>query len=128
MHAMQRPLILVVEDHREIADVLQAYLRREGMDCLWAEDGEQALRLHQLNKPDLVILDAMLPLLSGPQVLAEIRRRGDTPVMMATAVGDDVENDYGGATAAGLSAVLFDPAGGNPRVERSVRTLRQLTG
>lgn len=91
MHAMQRPLILVVEDHREIADVLQAYLRREGMDCLWAEDGVEALRLHLQHKPDLVILDAMLPLLSGPQVLAEIRRRGNTPVMMATAVGDDVE-------------------------------------
>jgi len=91
MGDMQRPLILVVEDHREIADVLQAYLRREGMDCLWAEDGVQALRLHMQHKPDLVILDVMLPSLSGPQVLAELRRRGNTPVLMATAVADDVE-------------------------------------
>lgn len=91
MGVMQRPLILVVEDHREIADVLQAYLRREGMDSLWAEDGVQALHLHLQHKPDLVILDVMLPALSGPQVLAEIRRRGHTPVLMATAVGDEVE-------------------------------------
>lgn len=70
------PLVLIAEDEADIADIIAAYLEREGMRTVRAADGRTALDLHALLKPDLVMLDVMMPKLDGWQVLSELRRRG----------------------------------------------------
>lgn len=84
-------LILIVEDDADSASVLEAYLLRDGFTVMLAEDGRQGLDLFQRERPDLVLLDMMLPRLGGTEVLAQIRRAGDTPVIMVTAIGDEPE-------------------------------------
>lgn len=84
-------LILIVEDDADSASVLEAYLLRDGFAVILAEDGRQGLELFQRELPDLVLLDMMLPRLGGTEVLAQIRRAGDTPVIMVTAIGDEPE-------------------------------------
>jgi len=84
-------LILIVEDDADSASVLEAYLLRDGFAVILAEDGRQGLDLFQRERPDLVLLDMMLPRLGGTEVLAQIRRAGDTPVIMVTAIGDEPE-------------------------------------
>lgn len=83
--------ILVVDDERHIVDLLRLYLEKEGWAVASAGDGDEALALHARHDPDLVILDLMLPKKDGFEVCREIRRRGDTPVIMLTARDDDVD-------------------------------------
>lgn len=84
-------LVLIAEDESEIADILQAYLERDGIRTAWARDGREALQLHQLIKPDLVLLDVQMPQLDGWEVLSSLRQRGGTPVIMLTALDSDVD-------------------------------------
>lgn len=82
--------ILVVEDESEIADLLVAYLERAGFKMLRATNVADAIRVHAQQRPDLVLLDIGLPGGDGFDVLTTIRRRFETPVIMVTAVDDDV--------------------------------------
>lgn len=88
-------LILIAEDEAEIAEILCAYLARSGLRTVHAADGRRALELHLTLKPDLVILDVQMPLADGWEVLAAIRHRGDTPVIMLTALDQDVDKLMG---------------------------------
>lgn len=83
--------ILVVEDEPNIAQVLRSYLEREGFAVACAADGQEALRLFDLVSPALVLLDLMLPRLSGEEVCRKIRARGETPVIMLTAKAEEVD-------------------------------------
>ena len=83
--------ILVVEDEPNIAQVLRSYLEREGFSVACAADGQEALRLFDLVSPALVLLDLMLPRLSGEEVCRQIRSRGETPVIMLTAKAEEVD-------------------------------------
>jgi two-component system response regulator AdeR len=87
----ENALILVAEDEPEIAEVIVAYLEREGFRTVTAGDGHSALEIHRALKPDLVILDVQMPRINGWEVLAELRRRGDTPVIMLTALDQDID-------------------------------------
>jgi two-component system response regulator AdeR len=89
--ANARPRVLLAEDEPEIFLILQAYLEREGMAARHATDGPTALALHRQWQPDLVLLDIALPGLDGWGVLSELRRRGDTPVIMLTARDQDLD-------------------------------------
>jgi two-component system response regulator AdeR len=84
------PLVLVVEDEPRIAEVLDAYLRREGYDVAVAADGPAAVRLHARLSPVLVLLDVNLPGLDGFEVLRRIGTAG-TPVIMLTAREEEVD-------------------------------------
>lgn len=84
-------LVLIAEDDDEIADILTAYFSRGGFRTLCAQDGRQALDLHLSARPDLVLLDVQMPGLDGWMVLSEIRRRGTTPVIMVTAMDQDLD-------------------------------------
>ncbi|OYT92242.1 MAG: DNA-binding response regulator [Burkholderiales bacterium PBB3] len=84
-------LVLIAEDEPEIAAILEAYLRRGGLRSVHAADGRRALELHLQLRPDLVLLDVQMPAADGWQVLAEIRHRGDTPVIMLTAMDQDID-------------------------------------
>jgi DNA-binding response OmpR family regulator len=83
--------ILVVDDERNIVDLVRLYLEKEGYAVIAAADGEEAIALHRRHEPDLVILDLMLPKVDGLEVCREIRRHSDTPVLMLTARGDDID-------------------------------------
>lgn len=90
-----QPLILIAEDEPEIAEILAAYLARSGLRSAHAPDGRKALELHLSLKPDLVLLDVQMPHVDGWKVLTEIRHRGDTPVIMLTALDQDIDKLMG---------------------------------
>ena len=77
--------ILVVEDDRNIAELLQMYLEKEGYAVTVAADGGQGLSKFRAIKPDLVLLDVMMPVMDGWAVCKAIRAEGKTPVIMLTA-------------------------------------------
>ncbi|MDL4446952.1 response regulator [Klebsiella michiganensis] len=80
--------VLIIEDDADAAGVLEAYLRRENYDVAVTVDGLAGLDMAQRWKPDLILLDVMLPGLNGTEVLASLRRKSDVPVIMVTAMGD----------------------------------------
>lgn len=80
--------ILIVEDEKTISRVLAVYLKHEGFEVVQAYDGSEGLRLFTKHKPDLVLLDVMLPGMDGWDVLKEIRKSSPCPVIMLTALGD----------------------------------------
>ena len=77
--------VLVVEDDRNIAELLQMYLEKEGYAVTVAADGGQGLSKFRAIKPDLVLLDVMMPVMDGWAVCKAIRAEGKTPVIMLTA-------------------------------------------
>ena len=83
--------ILVVDDERNIVELVRLYLEKEGFNVVAASDGEQALAQYERHAPDLVVLDLMLPKMDGFEVCRELRRRGDTPILMLTARSEDVD-------------------------------------
>ena len=85
------PLVLVVEDEPGIATILRAYLERDGLRAQVAQDGPEAVQLFRRHQPDLVLLDIHLPTMDGIDVLRTIRDQGQTPVIMVTALADDVD-------------------------------------
>jgi two-component system response regulator AdeR len=84
-------LILIVEDASEIVQILEIYFAREGFRTVSAGDGMTGLAHHQRLKPDLIVLDINLPGQDGYEVLAAVRRRGDTPVIIITALNEDLD-------------------------------------
>lgn len=92
--------ILIVEDEKNISDLLQLYLEKEGYETLVAPDGVKGVELFRGEAPDLVLLDIMLPVMDGWSVLKKIREGSKTPVIMLTAKGelsDKVSGLEGGA-------------------------------
>ncbi|MCP1326756.1 response regulator [Halomonas sp. 707D4] len=117
-----RALVLIIEDEPEIAEILQAYLARAELRTLHAADGHQGLALHATMKPDLVLLDVKMPKLDGWQVLSEIRHRGHTPVIMLTAMDQDIDKLMGLRFGADDYVVKpFNPAEVVARVEAVLR-------
>lgn len=80
--------VLVVEDDRNIAELLKMYLEKEGYRVLLAYDGGQGLDTFRKEKPELVLLDLMMPVMDGQSVCRAIRAESKTPVIMLTAKGE----------------------------------------
>lgn len=91
----QKEKILVVDDEERIVGIVRAYLEREGYRVLAARDGKEALALAAKEKPDLIVLDLMLPEMSGWDVCRELRRDSTVPVIMLTARDDDTDKIVG---------------------------------
>ena len=90
------PRVLVVEDDTTVSEVISAYLERDGYDCQVVEDGSTAEQLWAQWRPDLVVLDVMLPGLSGLELLRRRRADGDeTPVVMLSARGEEEDRVVG---------------------------------
>src|SRR3954451_7606591 len=81
--------ILVVDDEPNIREVVGLYLRRDGHGVVSAADGEEALRLNREHQPDLVVLDLMLPRVSGLEVCRRIQAERYVPIIMLTAKGEE---------------------------------------
>ena len=80
--------VLIVEDDRNIAELLQMYLEKEGYAVTVAADGGQGLAKYRAIKPDLVLLDVMMPVMDGWSVCKAIRAEAQTPIIMLTAKGE----------------------------------------
>ena len=86
---------LVVEDDKNIAELLRLYLEKDGFEVSIASDGGQGLRLAGEVEPDVILLDIMLPVMDGWQVCKEIRRTSQVPIIMLTAKGETYDKVSG---------------------------------
>ncbi len=87
--------VLVVDDEPMVREVVTRYLERDGLNVRSAADGAAALLEFENNPPDLVVLDVMLPHVNGLDVLSEVRRRGEVPVILLTANGEESDRVRG---------------------------------
>jgi two-component system, OmpR family, response regulator RegX3 len=90
-----RPKVLLAEDEESFVEALAVGLTREGFDVTVARDGQEALRCFEAEEPDLVLLDLMLPKLSGIDVCRSIRSHSSTPIIMVTAKGTEIDTVVG---------------------------------
>lgn len=97
-----KPYVLIVEDEESLSTLLEYNFSKEGYETAIAEDGDEALLMADERKPDLILLDWMLPKLSGVEVCRRLRRRketANTPIIMMTARSDETDKitglDYG---------------------------------
>jgi DNA-binding response OmpR family regulator len=95
MNQSRQKLALIIEDDRNTAALISLYLKREGFNVLTADNGESGLSMAEKRKPDIVILDLMLPKVDGWEVCRSLRQRSDVPVIMLTARGEEVDKVSG---------------------------------
>lgn len=122
-HSEQSKVILVVEDDFDIADIIESYLKREGLKIIRVVNGKQALEVHASHPVDLVLLDVQLPELNGWEVLASIRYHSTTPVIMLTALDQDVDKIM--ALRVGADDYVVKPFNPNELVARVQAVLRR---
>ena len=119
--------ILVVEDDQNISELLRLYLEKEGYTVNIADDGGKGVELYRRLKPDLVLLDLMLPVLDGWGVLRAIRQDGKTPVIMLTAKGETIDKVAGLKQGADdYITKPFNPVEVLARVKSQLRRFLQL--
>ena len=88
--------VLIVDDERSIVDILEFNLKKSGFDTCKAYDGKEGLRLAREEKPDLILLDIMLPLMDGFAVCSALRQEGDNvPIIMLTAREQETDKVFG---------------------------------
>lgn len=87
--------ILVVEDEPRLASVLRDYLAAAGLDSEWVDDGGQVIEAFERYRPDLVLMDLMLPQRDGVELCRELRGRSDVPVIMVTARVEEIDRLLG---------------------------------
>lgn len=119
-------LVLIAEDEPQIARILAGYLERDGYRTAFALDGRQALAQHLALSPGLLLLDVQMPLCDGWEVLAHVRRRGDTPVIMLTARDQDA--DKLAALRVGADDYIVKPFNPAEVVARVAAVLRRSRG
>ncbi len=115
--------ILVVDDERALLDTLQPILRKAGHEVQIAWDGEEALQIARGEPTDLIILDVMLPRISGLEVCRILRRESDVPILMLTAMGDEVDKVLG--LEVGADDYLTKPFGSKELLARVQALLRR---
>jgi DNA-binding response OmpR family regulator len=92
---MAHKKILVVDDEKKLVDIVKAYLERDGYRVIVAYDGRLALQMARSESPDLIVLDLMLPEISGWDVCRTLRTESNVPIIMLTALGDDSDKILG---------------------------------
>jgi two-component system alkaline phosphatase synthesis response regulator PhoP len=121
--------ILVVDDEQSILDLVTAYLRQEGYEVYTAMDGPGGLKAARAYKPDLIVLDVMLPGMDGIELLTRLRRESDVYVIMLTAKSEETDKIVG--LSVGADDYLtkpFSPRELVARVKAALRRLRSGTG
>ncbi len=118
--------ILVIDDEAAIRGIVEAYLKAEGNTVYLAEDGVQGLALFRRYKPDLVILDLMLPGIDGLEVLQQIRRESAVYVMLLTAKSEEMDRVVG--LTVGADDYLTKPFSPRELVARVKAILRRGRG
>lgn len=87
--------IMVVDDDKNICELLKLYLEKDGYKVSTVNDGQTAVKMQEIENPDLILLDIMLPKLDGWQVIREIRKNSNVPVIMLTAKGETYDKVLG---------------------------------
>ena len=87
--------VLIVEDDPNIAELLELYIEKDGFEVAIANDGGKGVSMFESEKPDIVLLDIMLPVMDGWEVCKKIRRIAKTPIIMMTAKGETVDKITG---------------------------------
>lgn len=121
---MSQPRVLVIEDEESYRDSLQFLLEREGFAVVLAATGPKGVEAFQRDGADLVLLDHMLPGLSGPEVFAAIRLKSDVPVIMVTAKDEQVDRIIG--LEMGADDYVTKPYSGRELVARMRAVLRRV--
>ena len=97
---MSKERILIVDDEKEIRDLIDIYLKGEGYDTLKAENGEEALNILEQQNVDLIILDIMMPKVNGIEACLRIREEREMPIIMLSAKSEDMDKILGLNTGA----------------------------
>lgn len=92
---MQQSTILIIDDEKEIADLVAIHLKQEGFQTILAHDGEEGLRQFSKHAVDLIILDIMMPKIDGYEVLKQIRQTDQTPIIFLSAKTSDFDKISG---------------------------------
>ena len=125
-HDGNMPRILVVEDEPSIVDALEYGLSSEGFDVVSATDGETSLKIFDRDRPDLVLLDLMLPGLSGTEVCKRLRAYSNVPIIMVTAKDTEIDKVVG--LELGADDYLTKPFSMRELAARVRAVLRRGTG
>ena len=120
---MQGAKILVVDDEQNIRDIVKAYLAKEGYAVTTAADGPSALKAARQVRPDLVVLDLMLPEMDGLEVLQQLRRESEVYVLMLTARAEETDKVVG--LSVGADDYLTKPFSPRELVARVKAILRR---
>lgn len=118
--------IFVIDDEVSLLEVIKDYLKKEGLEVFTSVNGEEALRLFSVLQPDLVILDLMLPDLSGEEICTKIRQESDTPILMLTAKSGEEDRITG--LELGADDYLTKPFSPRELVMRVKAILRRTMG
>ena len=119
-------VILIVEDEARLAEILGEYLVREGYRTERAKDGKRALELWRAARPDLILLDLMLPLIDGLEVARRVRAESDVPIIMLTARDEEVDKLVG--LGLGADDYVVKPYSPREVVARVKAVLRRSSG
>src|SRR5512147_2571549 len=120
------PLILVVDDEPKVVRLTRDYLEKNGFRVTTAADGQSALTIARREKPDLVILDLMLPNLDGREVCRILRRESDVPIIMLTALAEEIDQVTG--LEIGADDYIVKPFSPRALVARVQALLRRTHG
>ena len=118
--------IVVIDDEPSVQDVVQAYLEKDGFDVFLAGNGADGLALAERKEPALIVLDLMLPDVSGGEICSEIRSRSDVPILMLTARA--AEEDRVEGLVSGADDYLVKPFSPRELVARVHAVLRRTRG
>jgi len=118
--------ILICEDDRNIAALVETYLKREGFRTVIAHDGRQGLKLAETAGPSLIILDWMLPGVDGIDICRQVRRSSDVPIIMLTAREEEADRIVG--FSHGADDYVVKPFSPRELVERVKAVLRRAGG
>lgn len=118
--------IFVIDDEVGLQEVIKEYLQKEGFEVFTSVNGEEGLRLFPLLKPDFLILDLMLPNLSGEEICQRIRQESDVPILMLTAKSGEEDRIRG--LGLGADDYLVKPFSPRELVMRVKAILRRTAG
>ena len=118
--------VLIVEDEERIAHWVRSYFEQAGFQALVAADGKTGLRLARTERPDLIILDLMLPGMDGMDVCRALRRESDVPIIMLTARGKEIDRILG--LELGADDYVVKPFSPGELVARARAVLRRAHG
>lgn len=125
---MSNEKILVVEDEKEIAQMIRDYLKASNYDVILAYDGEEALNTFYRENPDLVILDIMLPKIDGFEICRTLRTKSPVPILMLSARKEDMDKILGlGLGADDYVTKPFGPRELLARVQSQLRRYKELS-
>ena len=120
------PLILVVDDEPKVARLARDYLEKNGFRVVTAADGQSVLTIARREKPDLIILDLMLPNIDGREVCRILRRESDVPIIMLTALSEELDQVTG--LEIGADDYITKPFSPRAMVARVRALLRRTQG